>query len=189
MKSTRSLGGLLSTLGLRDTAQSPEITIAWSYPVQHLVRHGFPHGCVQVWGNFTQTAVAAQHSAIRIIGGAGNTWVKYLNPPTTLADVIMTTRPANNPITPAASVQTTGYAQCPGDNGASSAFFAETFTVATLAGVAQAQRYLLPFSAAVMGTPQELDVIVPRGQNLYFIHPTANSTLTLSIFAWETCPD
>lgn len=187
MKTSRSLGGLLSTLGLRDTAESPDVTIAWAFPIQHLVRHGFPHGCVQIYGSFTSGAAVAEHSFIKVIGGAGNTWLKYVQPPTTANDVIMHTRAvalAETNNTPVA-----GYAQLPADNGASSGIYTGRITIATLATITQQQRYLLAFTTGVMSTPNPCDVIVPRGQVLYFINPGVNSALTLSIFAWETCPD
>lgn len=188
MKSARSLSGLLSTLGLKDTAESPDITLAWAFPVQHLVRHGFPHGCVQIYSHPTAAAVAAQNAFIKVIGGAGNTWLKYVQPDTTAADVIMITRAAGNPLAEASNTPSS-FQQLPDPNGSTSGLYTGAITAATLAGVPQTQRFLLPFSAGVINAPNECDIIIPRGQILYFVHPTANVALTLSLFAWETCPD
>lgn len=189
MKAQRSLSGLLVALGVDNLRESPDISLAFAYPVPHLVRHDFPHGCGQLSGRISSPAVVGQHSFCKWTAGAGGLHVHTLGPATAIAaQFIIVSRPPESPL---AEVGTAPVArsELPLGNGYSSAQFRGSITIATLAGVSVDSRFVVDVASTLPFWEFKDSWRIPRGHHLYAIHLTSNTLLDLSWMAWESCPD
>lgn len=186
MRAQRSLGGLLSALGIKSTSESPDIGFAFAYPVPHLIRHDFPPGCGQQSGYLDSPAAVGFHSFVRISAGAGGFHISNINMQdlaVVLAIWPTQTLLAENVTTP------TVLAQSPPNNNYTTTFAVGNIAIATLGTIPVAQRYQLNALAAGHPNPNPYEWRVPRGHHLYMIAITVNTRAQMCLHGWESCPD